>query len=617
MRACHLPAVWSCPAPRWLRAVNAAIGRPVVTWSAGACETTFPRLSGDRSVIDCPAPTLILLVPAFFCCFLRGTLRRSDVCLLIRVLGSLQYHLRAKHPGLPLQQESSQKTQTTIDAYTARALSTTKEESIAQALVTWIVSSSRPLSIVEDDGLANVLKIASGSPCYQPPSRRAVDARVGALYNRKKSDVQAELSTSSFISLTADFWTSVTNDAYLGVTAHWIDDDWVLRSATLQVRHIPEWHAADQCASEILEAAIDWRIDANVVAVCTDNARKICLGVEKANFQNLKCAAHTLQLCVQKALSVTGVERLLAVCRRVVCHFKHSSSHQAVLSKHASDLGMPRKKLQEDIATRWNSTYVMINSLIELKEPLRRAMEDATDSKTLTPHITGAEWDWLEQLRDTLKPLLDVTELLEGYKYVTRSVLIPALKLLKNAMTTNGCDPAFICRFKAMLVYSVEERLLAWPHYSDYEVATSLDPRFKSLACIDRDRREHVWERRSSAGLLSRAATPAENTPSKKRKHHFVAENEEQITPCQVPLYRSMAEVADDDLDPLEWWRVQSSLLSELAPVVKMLLCVPVTSTPCERVFSTAAMTVNKKRNSLLPENVNKLLCLRNWMNYH
>ncbi|KAH9361001.1 hypothetical protein HPB48_019603 [Haemaphysalis longicornis] len=114
----------------------------------------------------------------------------------------------------------------------------------------------------------------------------------------------------------------------------------------------------------------------------------------------------------------------------------------------------------------------------------------------------------LEQLGDTLKPLLDVTELLGGDKYVTWSVLIPPLKLLKNAIKTNGCDPAFICRFKAILVDSAEERLLAWPHYSDYEVATSLDSRFKSLACIGRDRRGHMWER------LSQLATKLSATPT-------------------------------------------------------------------------------------------------------
>ncbi|KAH9377787.1 hypothetical protein HPB48_020264 [Haemaphysalis longicornis] len=257
---------------------------------------------------------------------------------------------------------------------------------------------------------------------------------------------------------------------------------------------------------------------------------------------------------------------------------------------------MSRKKLQQDIATRWNSTYVMINSLIGLRNPYAVPWS-ATGSKTNTPHITDVEWGMFEQLRDTLKPLLDVTELLGGDKYVTRSVLIPALKLLKNVMTTNDCDPAFICRFKAVLVDSVEERLLAWPHYSDYEVATSLDPRFNSLACIDRDRREHVWERLSQLATKP-SATPTDNTPSKKRKCHVVAESEEQSTPCQVSLYRSMAEVAYNDLDPLEWWRVQNFLLAKLAPVVKRLLCVPVTSMPCESVFSTPGMTVNKQRNS-------------------
>ncbi|KAH9375742.1 hypothetical protein HPB48_007148 [Haemaphysalis longicornis] len=66
-----------------------------------------------------------------------------------------------------------------------------------------------------------------------------------------------------------------------------------------------------------------------------------------------------------------------------------------------------------------------------------------------------------------------------------------------------------------MLVDSVEERLLAWLHYSDYEVATSFDLRLKSLACTDRDRREHVWERLPQLAIKP-SATPTENTPSKK-----------------------------------------------------------------------------------------------------
>ncbi|KAG0412864.1 hypothetical protein HPB47_009985 [Ixodes persulcatus] len=345
---------------------------------------------------------------------------------------------------------------------------------------------------------------------------------------------------NSFISLTADFWTSIANDAYLGVTAHWIDDDWVLRSATLQ---------------------------------------------------SLECAAHTLQLCIHKALSVTGVERLLAACRRTEGHFKHSSNHQAALSKHGSDLG-------QDIATRWNSTHIMINSLQELKEPLHRAMEDDSASKATVLRLTDVDWDMLEQLREAFTPLLGVRELLGGDKYVTRSVLISAIKLLKNKMRINDCDLGFIYRFKAMLVDSIDERLSAWPHYNDFEMATCLDPRFKSLACIDKDRREHVWQE------LSQLA-------QKKRKHALSEESEEVSVSCRASLYRSLPEVTEDDLDPLQWWRAQGSLLPELVQIVKRVMCVPATSTPCEHLLSAAGMIVNKQRNSLLPESVDKPLCLR------
>lgn len=55
-------------------------------------------------------------------------------------------------------------------------------------------------------------------------------------------------------------------------------------------------------------------------------------------------------------------------------------------------------------------------------------MEDHSGTKP--PSLTDVVWDILEKLQDTLKPLLDVTELLGGKKPVTLSVLIPALMLL-------------------------------------------------------------------------------------------------------------------------------------------------------------------------------------------
>lgn len=146
----------------------------------------------------------------------------------------------------------------------------------------------------------------------------------------------------------------------------------------------------------------------------------------------------------------------------------------------------------------------------------------------------------LEQLREAFRPLLEVTELLGGDKYVTRSVLIPAIKLLKNKMRINDCDPAFIYRFKAMMVDSIDERLSAWPHYNDYEMATCLDPRFKSLACIDKDRREHVWQELSQLARML-PDTHRDNTQKKKEKYAFSDEGEEVSVSCMPSVTLSFA----------------------------------------------------------------------------
>ena len=41
----------------------------------------------------------------------------------------------------------------------------------------------------------------------------------------------------------------------------------------------------------------------------------------------------------------------------------------------------------------------------------------------------------------------------------------------------------------------------------------------------------------------------------------------------------------------------------------------PAASVPCERLFSISGHVVNKKRASLPPDNINRLVCLSNWIN--
>jgi len=70
----------------------------------------------------------------------------------------------------------------------------------------------------------------------------------------------------------------------------------------------------------------------------------------------------------------------------------------------------------------------------------------------------------------------------------------------------------------------------------------------------------------------------------------------------------------DSDVCPLESWRLHAGAHPILPRLAKKYLSSPATTVSCERLFSLSGHIVSKKRASLDPSNVNKLVCLNNWL---
>lgn len=62
--------------------------------------------------------------------------------------------------------------------------------------------------------------------------------------------------------------------------------------------------------------------------------------------------------------------------------------------------------------------------------------------------------------------------------------------------------------------------------------------------------------------------------------------------------------------NPLAWWKTKEARYPTLAKVAKSFLCIPATSTPSKRLFSTAGIIVSKRRASLSLEHVDMLTFL-------
>ena len=78
----------------------------------------------------------------------------------------------------------------------------------------------------------------------------------------------------------------------------------------------------------------------------------------------------------------------------------------------------------------------------------------------------------------------------------------------------------------------------------------------------------------------------------------------------ELKRYLDEESPAVDDTHALKWWKEHHRRFPTIAKIAKKLLCIPATSTPSERLFSTAGHIINTKRACLDPDNVDMLCFL-------
>jgi len=80
------------------------------------------------------------------------------------------------------------------------------------------------------------------------------------------------------------------------------------------------------------------------------------------------------------------------------------------------------------------------------------------------------------------------------------------------------------------------------------------------------------------------------------------------LTPLKIEIekYLDLPKV-----DVLGWWKAQKCAFPLLAESARKYHCIPASSAPSERLFSTSGNLITQNRNSLSPKNVHMLLYLQ------
>ncbi|CAL9685086.1 unnamed protein product [Knipowitschia caucasica] len=410
-------------------------------------------------------------------------------------------------------------------------------------------------------------------------------------------------------------------------------------------------------AEEIGDILKEFCVFDKVVAVTVDNAANMDVAIKRLQFVKLGCFAHTLNLAAQSLYSSSLVAQWTAKIRAIIVWMKRSSMAKVVLREKQDVLKLPQHSMILDVRTRWNSLYLMIERFLEQYPAIQAASLDQRLRKNMErdrlDRLTEGDFTKAEHFIRLMRVLYTCTLCVSTEKSPSAGQILPIIqKLEKHFAPLNG-DTAFVADLKNRVWRNLSARYKNEDIRFFLEEATALDPRFKNKMVNN----AAVWERikgkllanseesapaavhdhaeevsvtqgeGNQEGLKTDSEEEEENPPpskqSKKSPLEELFAEEDAMKRTSQEGVMSMESRAEREIqtyleipsiitssDPAAWFWNQKQTYPLLSCLAFSYLCVQASSTPSERVFSTAGSTICAERSRLLPEKADMIIFL-------
>ncbi|KAI3374593.1 hypothetical protein L3Q82_021169 [Scortum barcoo] len=423
----------------------------------------------------------------------------------------------------------------------------------------------------------------------------------------------------------------------LSLTAQWLDPDFAPIKAVLHSQECRGSHTAQAITCAFGKMFEMWKITKEKVhVVVRDNARNMAKATSEFGVPSLPCMAHTLQLAVSGgALSQRNIADALAVGRRVVGHFKHSPLACSRFEDIQKELSMPVKKLQQDAPTRWNSTYYMMQSLMEQK----RALSAYAADYELPATLNATQWGILEKMTNLLEPFEQLTKDISSAE-ATAADVIPAVMSLTRLLAKTDESDKGVQTAKRTLLEAVCDRFNGVQSEPLYAIATMVDARYKDryfdsdkkgealnmlLSVVDEMAAGGNDHQEEAAAASADDPTQEDWNPAPKKARNkslqdmyqeILAENDiiKQATAgetaSQVHAYLGEVTILKKEC-PLKYWKSNQMRFPALARVARKYLTAPCTSVDSERLFSAVSNVIDEKRNRIHCDNAEMLIFIQ------
>ncbi|XP_071574686.1 E3 SUMO-protein ligase ZBED1-like [Temnothorax nylanderi] len=533
---------------------------------------------------------------------------------------------RLQTPAKSIKSQKIDKVFWRISSFQDGGLSAAK---ITNAILFMIAADNCPLSIVENRGFRALMKTTS--PLYNIPSRKTITKEIELRYHQMKNAFRDNITAATTHTLTCDIWTDTSNQSYLGITDHYLTTELEIKNGCLAVLPLNERHTADYISRNLRDCLESFGIKtSNVTAMVTDNGaniKKAAIDTFGAS-KHILCFAHTLSHVVPSVMRrLPEVESIFTRVKSIVTITKRSVVAADELKRLQICNGKTEGtalKMKQDVPTRWNSSFYMIERFLDLREYIYPVLMKCPTAPEM---LTREQIQVLEDCVLLLRPIENVITEISGETYPTGSMAIPIIRCMEIAL--NNCKPVTKIgqNMKSKIIAKVEDKFKEIEMCELLAISTILDPRLKKIhfrsALTASNAIANINEEMKSTSSHPAISVAPNPKPSESFTHSIsvwdfhdnLVANDMQSNSDSSELHLELRQYLNQSVisrqeNPIEYWQNVKNAFPKLHVLAVKYLNVIATSVSSERLFSKAGELKTERRNRLSGKRLNMLLFL-------
>lgn len=293
----------------------------------------------------------------------------------------------------------------------------------------------------------------------------------------------------------------VQSETRFCMTSHFISDEWVLHKRIITFCMMETPHNSLNMFNIVLDSIQEWNLEDKLFSFTLDNA-SVNTAMVNSLSENLKnkgflisegkllhfrCATHVFNIIAQD-----GLREIKSVVNNIRESVKYVRSSQARVDKFLQiviqeGLTSTYRSPPVDATTRWNSTFLMLEAAMPLRNAFS-SLEKQDKDYTFAPSLS--EWAMAEAVCEVLVVFYKATIILSGSKYPTSHLYFYQLWKIKKVLNEEESNRNRKIRNKkasdldikiARMVKQVQIKFnIYWKEtYKSAWIPVILDPRFK------------------------------------------------------------------------------------------------------------------------------------------